>query len=87
MEYKFINTVTESTSLEVGKRLQQSTKRVQHVQHGRIIFVDTPALPDPEKPSTPQLEVLRMEKEITECLKRRCVPEIWIRTPPHKFLS
>jgi hypothetical protein len=81
---KFINKVTATTSLKVGAGLTPCTKRVQHVIHnsnlepgfhGRIIFVDTPAFPnpDPKKLCTPQEEIRRIEEEIGEWLKERCV--------------
>ena len=77
MAYKFINKVTATNSLEVGAGLAPCTKRVQHVPHGsecgRIIFVDTPAFPDPEpkKPRTRQEEIKRIENEIGKWLKER----------------
>ncbi|KIM49797.1 hypothetical protein M413DRAFT_438927, partial [Hebeloma cylindrosporum] len=77
MVHKFINRVTATNSLKVGEGLAPCTKRVQHVPHrsesGRIIFVDTPAFPDPDakKPRTPQDEIRRIENEIGKWMKER----------------
>jgi hypothetical protein len=46
---------------------------------GRIIFVDTPAFPDPEKPGSQQQEIRKIDKVIKEWLKKRHVFKMRIR--------
>ena len=66
--------------LQAGPGLRPCTKHIQYVpynpesgSHGRIIFVDTPAIPDPDpkKARTQQDEVTRIESAIAEWLEKR----------------
>ena len=81
MACKFINKVTATdVPLQAGVGLKPCTKHIQYVpynpesgSHGRIIFVDTPAFPDPEpkRARTQQQEITRIENAIAEWLEKR----------------
>jgi hypothetical protein len=58
----------------VGKGLEPCTKEVQHVRHDGIIFVDTPAFPDPEMRGTQREEIRKLEKKIEKWLEKRYIP-------------
>lgn len=66
--------------LQAGAGLKPCTKHIQYVPYtpesgsdGRMIFVDTPAIPDPEprKARTQQEEITRIENVIAEWLEKR----------------
>jgi len=81
MASKFINIVTGTDRpLQVGAGLSPCTKHIQYVPYtpesgsdGRIIFVDTPAIPDPEpkKGRSHQEEITRIENGIKEWLEKQ----------------